>query len=98
VAATTETPIVLLLGPTLPERSRPWRDPQWYSETVDAGTLPCRPCTQRQCAPGDFRCLSGIPASRVIDAAERAMKWARESFVDDTHSDVHPVPMGVLNQ
>ena len=29
------TPIVALLGPTLPERSRPWRDPRWFAEMVD---------------------------------------------------------------
>jgi heptosyltransferase III len=73
VAATTRTPIVELLGPTLPERSRPWRDARWFSEVVDAGTLPCRPCEQRHCVPGDFRCLTGISAERVIEAAERAM-------------------------
>ena len=73
VAATTATPIVLLLGPTLPERSRPWRDPRWFSETVDVGALACRPCNQRHCAPGDYRCLNGIRAGQVIDAAERAM-------------------------
>ena len=25
---------------------------------VDAGPLPCRPCHQRHCVPGDFRCLT----------------------------------------
>jgi hypothetical protein len=35
--------------------------------------LPCRPCHQRHCVPGDFRCLTGIPARRVIEAAERAL-------------------------
>jgi lipopolysaccharide heptosyltransferase II len=74
VAATTRTPIVELLGPTLAERSRPWRDARWFSEVVDVGTLPCRPCEQRHCVPGDFRCLTGISAERVIEAAERAMK------------------------
>ena len=73
VAATTRTPIVELLGPTLAERSRPWRDPRWFSEVVDAGPLPCRPCNQRRCAPGDFRCLTGISAEQVIAAAERAI-------------------------
>ena len=74
VAATTETPIVQLLGPTRPERSRPWRDPRWFTEIVEAGALPCRPCTQRQCAPGDFRCLTRITADEVVAAAERALR------------------------
>jgi lipopolysaccharide heptosyltransferase II len=79
VAATTTTPIVELLGPTLPERSHPWRDPRWFSETVDVGPLPCRPCHQRVCEPGDFRCLQGITADRVVAAAERALsRWAAE--------------------
>jgi lipopolysaccharide heptosyltransferase II len=73
VAATTRTPIVALFGPTLPERSMPWRDPRWFAEAVDAGPLPCRPCRQRTCGPGDFRCLTRIDAERVIEAAERAL-------------------------
>jgi len=73
IASTTTTPIVELLGPTLPERSRPWRDDRWYSEIVDAGPLPCRPCHQRTCAPGDFRCLTMITPEQVMDAAERAI-------------------------
>jgi lipopolysaccharide heptosyltransferase III len=73
IAATTQTPVVELLGPTLAGRSRPWRDPQWYSETVDAGELPCRPCSQRRCVPGDFRCLTGIAPEQVAAAAERAL-------------------------
>ena len=51
----------------------PWRDPQWFSEAVDAGALECRPCRQRTCAPGDFRCLTRIGAEQVTAAAERAI-------------------------
>jgi hypothetical protein len=40
---------------------------------VDAGTLPCRPCDQRVCEPGDFRCLTSITPSQVAEAAERAL-------------------------
>jgi lipopolysaccharide heptosyltransferase II len=72
VAATTDTPIVAVLGPTLLERSKPWRDPSWFSEVVDV-TLPCRPCHQRTCQPGDFRCLTWIEPARVLEAAERAL-------------------------
>jgi lipopolysaccharide heptosyltransferase II len=73
IASTTGTPVVALFGPTLPERSMPWRDPRWFAEAVDAGPLPCRPCRQRTCEPGDFRCLTRIAPERVVDAAERAL-------------------------
>ena len=74
IAATTSVAIVELLGPTLAERSYPWRDPRWFSEVVDPGELPCRPCHQRTCVPGDFRCLTSIGPERVIAAAERALR------------------------
>jgi ADP-heptose:LPS heptosyltransferase len=74
VASTTTTPIVQLLGPTLAERSQPWRSPRLRAEIVDAGSLPCRPCDQRRCEPGDFRCLRSIAPERVIEAAERMLK------------------------
>jgi predicted lipopolysaccharide heptosyltransferase III len=71
VAATTAVPVVALFGPTLPARSLPWRDGR--AEAVEAGALPCRPCHQRRCVPGDFRCLTGITPERVIDAARRVL-------------------------
>jgi len=74
VAATTRVPIVGLYGPTLPARSAPWRDPACATESVDAGELPCRPCEQRVCEPGDFRCLTSIDAARVFEAAKRALR------------------------
>jgi predicted lipopolysaccharide heptosyltransferase III len=73
VAATTRVPIVGLYGPTLPVRSAPWRDDRYATESVDAGELPCRPCDQRVCEPGDFRCLTSIDAVRVFEAAKRAL-------------------------
>jgi lipopolysaccharide heptosyltransferase II len=76
VAATTATPIVELVGPTLASRSFPWRSPQLFAEVVDAGPLPCRPCNERACAPGDFRCLTRIAPRQVIEAAERALAGA----------------------
>jgi ADP-heptose:LPS heptosyltransferase len=76
VASTTDTPIVAILGPTLAERSAPWRPRTVATELVESGPLPCRPCDQRHCAPGDFRCLTAIPPDVVVAAAERAL--ARE--------------------
>jgi predicted lipopolysaccharide heptosyltransferase III len=77
IAATTRTPIVALFGPTLAERSMPWRDSRWFAESIDAGPLPCRPCGQRACEPGDFRCLGRISPESVVAAAERALQFAR---------------------
>lgn len=74
VAATTRTPIVALFGPTLPERSMPWRDPAIAAAAIDAGPLPCRPCHQRVCVPGDFRCLTMISPNMVVEAAERLLQ------------------------
>jgi ADP-heptose:LPS heptosyltransferase len=73
VAATTGTPMVVIYGPTLPEVWGPWRDPSLVTELVDVGDLPCRPCDQRVCAPGDFRCLRRLDASTVAAAVERAL-------------------------
>ena len=73
IAGTTQTPIVALFGPTLPERSMPWRS-RGRAIAVDAGPLPCRPCHQRACVPGDYRCLTGVEPARVIEAAETLLK------------------------
>jgi lipopolysaccharide heptosyltransferase II len=77
IASTSDTPIVGLYGPTLVERSQPFRPDAIGHVAVDAGELPCRPCDQHVCAPGDFRCLTGIPSARVIAAAERLLGTAR---------------------
>jgi lipopolysaccharide heptosyltransferase II len=79
VAATSRVPIVALYGPTLPARSAPWREGRWPTEAVEVGGLACRPCDQRTCEPGDFRCLARIEPARVIEAAERAMSVSRGS-------------------
>jgi lipopolysaccharide heptosyltransferase II len=72
IAATTTVPIVGLYGPTLPVRSAPWRSAAYATESVDAGELPCRPCDQRVCEPGDFRCLTRIHPDQVFEACIRA--------------------------
>jgi lipopolysaccharide heptosyltransferase II len=69
IASTSDVPVVGLYGPTLPARSAPWRPAHLPTVSIDAGELPCRPCDQRVCAPGDFRCLSGIAAATVTQAA-----------------------------
>ena len=57
IAATSAVPMVSLYGPTLPARSQPWRNPDIPAIAVEVEGLACRPCDQRVCEPGDFRCL-----------------------------------------
>jgi predicted lipopolysaccharide heptosyltransferase III len=73
VAATSRVPMVSLYGPTLPARSAPWRGSLAQAVAVETSGLPCRPCDQRTCEPGDFRCLTWIQPAQVIDAAERLL-------------------------
>jgi ADP-heptose:LPS heptosyltransferase len=73
IAATTMTPVVGIYGPTLPERSAPWRDPAVPTASVQIEGLACRPCDQRVCEPGDFRCLTTLLPETVIASAERLL-------------------------
>jgi len=73
IAAATATPIVGIYGPTLSARSAPWRTTRARTISVEQDDLPCRPCNQRTCAPGDFRCLTTLTPDTVIEAAERAL-------------------------
>jgi len=82
IASTSTVPIVGLYGPTLPVRSEPWRAPRWPSEAAEVDGLACRPCDQRVCVHGDFRCLTWLAPEQVMDAAERAL--ARAAAMDRT--------------
>jgi predicted lipopolysaccharide heptosyltransferase III len=76
VAATSRVPIVALYGPTLPARSAPWRDPRLAAVALETPDLMCRPCDQRTCVPGDFRCLTWIRPQQVVEAASRLLASA----------------------
>jgi ADP-heptose:LPS heptosyltransferase len=73
IAASTMTPVVGIYGPTLAARSAPWRPAGIPTLSVEPRDLPCRPCDQRVCAPGDFRCLTQLMPAAVIAAAEQAL-------------------------
>ena len=75
IAATTRTPVVGIYGPTPSARSAPWRDPAIPTISIEVHNLPCRPCEQRVCVPGDFRCLTMVRPEQVLAAAEEALQW-----------------------
>lgn len=64
IAAATETPIVACFGPTLPAHFAPWRSRRTILQTQ----IDCRPCRQRNCVHGDFRCIRSIPPEKVFRA------------------------------
>jgi ADP-heptose:LPS heptosyltransferase len=78
IAGTTGVPVVGLYGPTLPVRSQPYRSARFISAAAEVDGLPCRPCDQRRCEPGDFRCLTRISAESVAALAEQALKDTNE--------------------
>ena len=70
LAAGTATPIIAYFGPTLPALFGPWRPGLEPAKTVILETNPdCRPCRQRVCEPGDYRCLRNISPDEVLAAA-----------------------------
>jgi lipopolysaccharide heptosyltransferase II len=73
IAAATDTPVVGLYGPTLAARSAPWRPSSVPTISLEREDLSCRPCDQRACVPGDFRCLTQLQPARAIEAAERVL-------------------------
>ena len=66
IAATTNTPIVALFGPTLPAHFSPWKAEATLLQTTHG----CRPCRQRDCVHGDFRCLLTITPEEAAQAAK----------------------------
>jgi len=64
IAAATETPIVACFGPALSVTFRPWK----ASSIIIEKDYPCRPCSQKKCIYGDFRCFQDITPDEIYQA------------------------------
>ncbi len=64
IAASTSTPIVALFGPNLSAYNTPWQ----AKATIIEKELDCRPCDQRFCIPGNYRCMRTITPEEVYAA------------------------------
>jgi ADP-heptose:LPS heptosyltransferase len=64
IAASTSTPIVALFGPNLSAYNAPWQ----AESVIIEKELDCRPCDQRSCIKGDFRCMQTITPEEVYTA------------------------------
>ncbi len=68
-AATGVCPVIGLFGPTNAETFGPLS--KNFTAICDTD-LKCRPCDQKRCAPGDFRCIKKINVRGVFDAVLKA--------------------------
>ena len=67
IAASTPTPIVAYFGPNLSAYNAPWQS----RAVIIEKDLSCRPCDQRRCISGDFRCMQSITPEEVYEACTR---------------------------
>ncbi|MBC7372159.1 MAG: glycosyltransferase family 9 protein [Bdellovibrionaceae bacterium] len=75
LAATTETPSVVIFGPTVIEFGfRPWQDKVYLAET---GPLICRPCGKHGhhvCPIGTHVCMKNVRSTEVLQKLEVILK------------------------
>lgn len=87
VAVALGTPAVVLFGPTSLAKTN------WNLERVRAlaADVACRPCYHRVC-PTDHRCMTRLPADRVVAAALPALHGDAQSFRGDGALRAVPAP------
>jgi len=69
IAASTETPIVACFGPALSATFAPWKS----GSIVIEKEYDCRPCSQKKCIYGDFRCFQDITPDEIYQACIRLL-------------------------
>jgi heptosyltransferase-2 len=65
VAAALGVPTVAVFGPT----SAAWTAPRGPAVRIVRDDVECAPCFKRECPFGEPRCLAGVAAERVLEAA-----------------------------
>ena len=74
IAAALGTPTMGIFGPTSPYH---WAPLNGLAATVQTKTVvPCQPCHRPVCTMNDHRCMRDIPASDVVDIAQRVLAEA----------------------
>jgi heptosyltransferase II len=68
VAPAVGTRTIVIFGPTDPETTRPFSD----KAAIVRHDVPCSPCMLREC-PIDHRCMIGINAKTILEAADRLL-------------------------
>jgi heptosyltransferase II len=74
IAAALGTPTLGIFGPTSPYH---WAPLNGLAATVLTKTsVPCQPCHRPVCTMNDHRCMRDIPASDVVETAQRVLSEA----------------------
>src|SRR3954454_5976398 len=74
IAAAIGTPTMGIFGPTSPYH---WAPLNGLAATVQTKTVvPCQPCQNPVCRMNDHRCMRDIPASEVVEIAQRVLAEA----------------------
>ena len=77
IAAALGTPTIGIFGPTSPYH---WAPLNGLAATVLTKTsVPCQPCHRPVCTMNDHRCMRDIPASNVVEIAQRVLRAASAS-------------------
>ena len=77
IAAALGTPTMGIFGPTSPYH---WAPLNGLAATVLTKTsVPCQPCHRPVCTMNDHRCMRDIPASNVVEIAQRVLRAAAAS-------------------
>jgi heptosyltransferase-2 len=77
IAAALGTPTMGIFGPTSPYH---WAPLNGLAATVLTKTsVPCQPCHRPVCTMNDHRCMRDIPASNVVETAQRVLRAAAAS-------------------
>lgn len=76
IAAACGVPLISIFGPGNPRTFRPLGDTS--NIILISNQLPCQPCLRNGCnGSGKAECLTGLPISKIIDAAIRFLKRER---------------------
>jgi len=74
IAAALGTPTMGIFGPTSPYH---WAPLNGLAATVQTKIMvPCQPCHRPVCTMNEHRCMRDIPASDVVEIAERVLAEA----------------------
>ncbi len=74
IAAALGTPTMGIFGPTSPYH---WAPLNGLAATIQTKTVvPCQPCHRPVCTMNDHRCMRDIPASDVVETAQRVLREA----------------------